>query len=275
VGIDPDAPTEPAAGERPLTGATARRRTARALVVVLLVMGVAAVAASAAEPGAGPAESADPLEFATPPTPAGTAPAGTAPAGTIPASTIPASTIPASTIPASTIPASTAPLTTAAPIPPLAPPLSPPVLSAEAAVGAEALARFPFDVAGRLPDWELAFLPGRSGVRALTLPRERRIEVYVRASDTPEGLQRVLAHEVGHALDVAYNDAVDRARWRTVRGVGPEVPWWPDGTTFDFDTLAGDFAEAFSTWLVGSESVSEVGGPFTPEQLSVVADLVG
>ena len=163
---------------------------------------------------------------------------------------------------------------------PAAPPTVEPVVvadlpPAEELVGAAALALLPLDPAVRLPDWELTFLPGRDGVRALTFPRDRRIEVYVRETDTPEALVRVLAHELGHAVDVADNDAADRARWRAARGAGPEVPWWPDGTTYDFDTLAGDFAEAYATWLVGSESVSRVGGPFTPEQLALVAELVG
>ena len=167
------------------------------------------------------------------------------------------------------------PVAVAAPptVVPLAP--LPDLPPAEDLVGAAALALLPVDPAVRLPDWELTFLPGRDGVRALTFPRDRRIEVYVRETDTPEALVRVLAHELGHAVDVADNDADDRARWRAARGAGPEVPWWPDGTTYDFDTLAGDFAEAYATWLVGSESVSRVGGPFTPEQLALVAELVG
>ena len=45
---------------------------------------------------------------------------------------------------------------------------------------------------------------------------------------------------------------------REARGVGSAVPWWPTGSTYDFDTLAGDFAEGFATWLVGSASESRV-----------------
>ncbi len=231
------------------------------LGTVLLLMGLSAIAAAALGPedaGPVPVEVLGRVETAALP------PVGTA-------------------LPAPDEPAPQAPVAAAAPpiVVPLAPlpeaPVAPRVElpPAEELVGAAALALLPVDPAVRLPDWELAFLPGRDGVRALTFPRDRRIEVYVRAGDTPEALVRVLAHELGHAVDVADNDAADRARWRAARGAGPEVPWWPDGTTYDFDTLAGDFAEAYATWLVGSESVSRVGGPFTAEQLALVAELVG
>jgi hypothetical protein len=143
------------------------------------------------------------------------------------------------------------------------------------AVGASALASLPFDPAVEIPGWEIVFLPGRDDIRALARPDQRRIEVHVRPDDTADGLRRVIAHELGHALDVERLDDADRARWRSARGVGLEVPWWPRGTTYDFDTMAGDFAEAVAAWMVGSESVSQVGGPFTPEQLAVVEELIG
>ncbi len=219
------------------------------LGAVLLLMGVSAIAATALGPddtGPVPVEVLGAVETAT------SSPADDAPPAQVAAAT------PPTVVPVVPVP------TPAADLPPAA-----------ELVGAAALALLPVDPAVRLPDWELAFLPGRDGVRALTFPRDRRIEVYVRDSDTPEALVRVLAHELGHAVDVTDNDAADRARWRAARGAGPEVPWWPDGTTYDFDTLAGDFAEAYATWLVGSESVSRVGGPFTPEQLALVAELVG
>ncbi|MCU0271797.1 MAG: hypothetical protein MUE34_01050 [Acidimicrobiales bacterium] len=225
------------------------------LGTVLLLMGVSAIAASALGPDdaervpvevLGAVETAEPVpaEVPAPPEEAVGAEAPPPVAVAVPPTVVPL-----------------------APLPDLPP--------AEELVGAAAFALLPIDPAVRLPDWELVFLPGRDGVRALTFPRDRRIEVYVRETDTPEALVRVLAHELGHAVDVADNDAADRARWRAARGAGPEVAWWPDGTTYDFDTLAGDFAEAYATWLVGSESVSRVGGPFTPEQLALVAELVG
>jgi hypothetical protein len=147
------------------------------------------------------------------------------------------------------------------------------VSEADALVAAT-LARISFPWQDALTGWDVRFLPGRSGVRGLTFPATQRIEIYVRNSDTPATLARVLAHELGHALDVERNDARDRARWRQVRGVGPTVPWWPDDAATDFATMAGDFAEAFAVWQTGVESQSSVAGQPTPEQLAVLVELV-
>ena len=41
----------------------------------------------------------------------------------------------------------------------------------------------------------------------------------------------------------------------------------------DFDTLAGDFAEAFATWLTGSVSQSRVAPQPGPAELALLAEL--
>ena len=46
--------------------------------------------------------------------------------------------------------------------------------------------------------------------------------------------------------------------------------WWPGSGAVDFATGAGDFAECFATWLVGSTSLSQVAGPCTDEDLATV-----
>jgi hypothetical protein len=108
----------------------------------------------------------------------------------------------------------------------------------------------------------------------MTFPQQRLIEIYVRDTDTPSGLARVVAHEIGHAIDVQHNDAAKRARWRAARGAAPTVPWWPSEAADDFATLAGDFAEAFAVWQLGVESRSTLGETPTPDQLAVLASLV-
>jgi hypothetical protein len=105
------------------------------------------------------------------------------------------------------------------------------------------------------------------------MPGAKRIEIYVRPTDTAEALARVVAHELGHAVDLTRNDALDRARWRTARGIAPTVPWWPDGTADDFATVSGDFAEAFAAWQTGVVSRSEVAGQPTADQLALLASL--
>ncbi len=127
----------------------------------------------------------------------------------------------------------------------------------------------------KFPEWTLIWADARSGVRALTFPAEKRIEMYVRPGDDPVFLARVLAHEFGHVADIELNDDADRARWREARGISESVYWWPQGESYDFDTVAGDFAEAFATMLVGSETKSRVAGQPTAAQLQLMAELVG
>jgi len=43
--------------------------------------------------------------------------------------------------------------------------------------------------------------------------------VFVRDTDTATTLHRVLAHEVGHVIDVEWNSEDDRARWLEQRGL--------------------------------------------------------
>lgn len=187
-------------------------------------------------------------------------------------------------------PATAAPATVAdAPVPPAEPPapttptpttvpLAAPTVSPAPApsLGDEALSMIHYPWAERLRGWSLEFRPARSGLRGLTMPYERRIEIYVRANDTPVGLARVVAHEIGHALDIEYNSDGDRRRWQAARGMASHVPWWPDGAGItDFDTGSGDFAEAFATWQVGSASLSRVARPPTDRDFALLAELVG
>jgi hypothetical protein len=125
-----------------------------------------------------------------------------------------------------------------------------------------------------LPGWSIAFLPERAGLRGLTIVDDRRIEIFVRDNDTPQTLARIVAHELGHAVDVELNSHADRERWRAARRVGPEVSWWPGNGESDFDTLAGDFAEAVATLLTGSVSQSRVAPPPGPAELALLSELV-
>jgi hypothetical protein len=138
---------------------------------------------------------------------------------------------------------------------------------------AAALALIDFPWRRVLPGWSIAFLPDRPGLRGLTIVDDRRVEIYVRDNDTPASLARIIAHELGHAVDVELNSPSDRDRWRAARGVRPEVHWWPANAESDFDTLAGDFAEAMATLLTGSVSQSRVAPPPGPSELALLADL--
>ncbi len=103
---------------------------------------------------------------------------------------------------------------------------------------------------------------------------QRRIEIYVRSDQTPRDVAEVLAHELGHAVDVTSLTREDRARWLSARGLESTAWWPPEGARSDFASGAGDWAEAFAMWLLSDASQSEVGGPLTPEHLALVGELV-
>lgn len=139
--------------------------------------------------------------------------------------------------------------------------------------GSAALATISYPWQQLLPEWTIDFLPEKSGLYGLTLVPERRIEIYVRDGQTEELLAHVIAHELGHAIDVTLNDGPDRRVWEETRGIGGE-PWWPGNGTSDFSTGAGDFAESFAAWQVGSGSFrSTLGDPPTQEQIELLAGL--
>ncbi len=97
----------------------------------------------------------------------------------------------------------------------------------------------------------IAFLEPRPGFRGLTFPFRRHIEIYVSSTWTDRELAHVIAHEIGHAVDVARNGASDHDRWRAARGIDPATGWWADAYASDFDTPGGDFAECYAAWVVG------------------------
>ena len=124
-----------------------------------------------------------------------------------------------------------------------------------------------------LPTWSIDFLPANAGLRGLTRTQERRIEIYVRDTDTAWELARVIAHELGHAVDLSHLDIDDRRAWRLLRGIDDQTPWWPDDGRADFATVAGDFAECFASWQVGSSSLSQVAGRCGAEAHALVGAL--
>lgn len=207
------------------------------------------------------------------------------------ATTTPGPAAPGSVDPATGRPPSvgTAPVTTPppTPAPPPAPsttpPQPPPTVTADVAApdrapdvvkAASALVRY--DWAARLPGWRVRFLDARRGVRGLTFSDQRLIEIYVRPGDSPQRVAHVLAHELGHAVDLTLLSALDRELWRRGRGHGPGAVWYPSAPgQSDFATGAGDFAEAFA-WLhgPGGQWSGELGPPPSASQALLMAALL-
>lgn len=139
----------------------------------------------------------------------------------------------------------------------------------------EATAQIAFDWPKRLRGWSVEFLPGNSAVAGFTWTAQRRIEVFVRPGDDAKSLARVLAHEIGHAIDVSYNRPSDRAAWLEIRGLDSSTPWWPESRSADFHTGAGDFAECVAYWLLGpGDFRSELGPEPTAPQLDLLSEVL-
>ena len=174
------------------------------------------------------------------------------------------------TPPAATTTATNPLPTTVAPPQTTAPPAAQP--TSVDARGQAALASISYPWEAKLPGWQIRFHSGISGAYGYTLTNESIIDIYVRDGQSDELLAHVVAHEIGHAVDVTLNDSADRDRWQAVRGL--DTQWWPDNRASDFATGAGDFAESFAAWQVGPASFrSQLGGPPSPAQLDVLADL--
>lgn len=140
------------------------------------------------------------------------------------------------------------------------------------AMAAPALATIGYDWRTHLAGWRIEFTRGDGRVAGYTWSREQRIQIFIRPSTTTTNLPRVIAHELGHAVDVTLNDAEDRRQWIELRGF--TAPWWPDSGAADFATGAGDFAESFAIWQAPSSDFrSEIGHPPNAEEIRLIAEL--
>jgi hypothetical protein len=120
--------------------------------------------------------------------------------------------------------------------------------------------------------YEIVFKGPRPGYRAMTMPAERRIEVYLRPQDEPPLVAYDIAHELGHVIDVTFNTAETRKEWRKLRGIDPETPWFGCSRCSDYNTPAGDFAETFALYLRGPQYFrSRIAARPTAAQLSALA----
>lgn len=96
------------------------------------------------------------------------------------------------------------------------------------------------------------------------------IELYVRPDSTHVSLARTLAHEVAHGVHTSCEGRLDE--WRDRRGLPDTVPDHVPAP-HEYDSVAEDFAEAFTQYLRYGESRSTVGEPVDGEWLQRNADL--
>ena len=132
-------------------------------------------------------------------------------------------------------------------------------------------ARIDFDFRRALPSWTIVHAGSDPTWRGLTNSIERTVTLFDRPETPVEEAAAILAHELGHAVDLDHLSDEDRNAWRSLRGI--TGPWWADDGLADFAVGAGDFAEAVAAVLVGSPSRSDY-GQFDDAQLRFVADLL-
>ncbi len=140
-----------------------------------------------------------------------------------------------------------------------------------AEIGAQAEAMISYDWQSLLSDWTVKYEDDSAGYKGMTHLPTKSITIYIDVNASPEDVAGVLAHEIGHALDVTYVDDDDRIKWLEARDM-PMVWWAGDGLN-DFSVGAGDFAEAVAASWVDSPSNSNF-GDFTPDQLDLANDIL-
>jgi hypothetical protein len=113
--------------------------------------------------------------------------------------------------------------------------------------------------------YDIVFMPPMTGYRAMTYPKQHRIEIYARPNDDAKRLAHDIAHELGHAIDVTYNTAESRKEWMEYRNIDPSKSWFTCNKCSDFESPAGDFAETFALLQVGPDYFS---GRVAPKPLS-------
>ncbi len=193
---------------------------------------------------------------------------------TSPSSSFETAAQPSSTEPASTEPTSTEPTTTSE-LPTTASDRPQPSSPVGQDVDPDAVfALIDFDWQARLPGWSVNFVPRDGHIAGYTWTREKRIEVFVSPESTPESLARIFAHELGHAVDVEHNTPDERRRWLAAREA-VDAPWWPTSGAADFQTGAGDFAEAAAYWISTREDFrSELAPEPDAEDLALLIELL-
>lgn len=138
-------------------------------------------------------------------------------------------------------------------------------------LGQDAEAMIDYDWQSVLPGWTVVYEGDSPGYKGLTHWPSKTITLFVDDGADAGDVAEVLAHELGHALDVTYLDNDTRTEWLEARGM-PMV-WWAGNGLNDFSVGAGDFAEAVASLWVDSPSDSAY-GDFTQAQLDLVSELL-
>lgn len=139
---------------------------------------------------------------------------------------------------------------------------------------AGALDSIPFDWQPLLPGWTIEFAGFHEELLGGTSWQDRRITIWVRPEQSIGQIRHVIAHEIGHALDVTYLDESVRTRWMTHRGFPSEDDWWPESGENDYASPAGDLAETVATWVNGTDHWAGTGDEPTDADVALLRELL-
>ncbi len=142
---------------------------------------------------------------------------------------------------------------------------------AQRGAAAENLIAYPWQTL--LSDWTVEYLPSAPGLAGNTNVPSKTISIYLSDGQAAEQIAGILAHEVGHALDITYLDDAARQQWLDARGAS-DVSWWPTDGLNDFSVGSGDFAEAVAATFANSPSTSFLSGPLTAAHFDLVRQLL-
>ena len=140
-----------------------------------------------------------------------------------------------------------------------------------AALGAEAEAMISYDWAAQLPGWTVKYQGDSAGYKGLTHRPTKTVTIYIDAGSTAHDVAEILAHEIGHALDITHFNDDQRVEWLEARNM--PMTWWAGEGVSDFHSGAGDFAEAVAALWVDSPSKADH-GEFTEAQLALAAEML-
>lgn len=135
--------------------------------------------------------------------------------------------------------------------------------------GQAALDRIAYPWEDVLDGWTISFNGPRSDISGWIDFRLRTIYIYVSSADSDTQLGHVIAHEIGHAVDFLLVTPAEKNEWLEARGLG-DRNWYPDGTSNDFSSPAGDFAESFAVWQAGGNYQAYLGGNPTAAQIELL-----
>lgn len=138
--------------------------------------------------------------------------------------------------------------------------------------GQAALDKISYPWEETLDGWTISFNGPRSDISGWIDFGKRTIYLYVRTSHSDTQLAHVMAHEIGHAVDFLKVSPSEKSLWLEQRGISPQS-WYPSAGGNDFNSPAGDFAEAFAVWQVGGAYQATIASSPTQADFDLLAEI--